>query len=254
MLAWLQAFIGTDLLVQYGPRLLHGLQITIELVLISICCGIALALPLALARLSKSRLLRGLSLCYVQFFRGTPLLAQLFLIYYGAGQFRPALQSIDLWWFFRDAFNCAALSLTLNTAGYQAEIYRGAIRSVARGQHEAAYALGISRSVAFWRVILPQAAVVALRPLGNEVILMIKGSAVASVVTVFDIMGETRLGFARSFDMRVYLYAAVLYLVLVEILRRIWDRLEARLTRYLRRSDRTEHVERAVTQAGPATH
>ena len=83
---------------------------------------------------------------------------------------------------------------------------------------------------------MPQALIVALRPLGNEVILMVKGSAVASIVTVFDLMGVTRLAFARSFDLSVYLWAAVLYLIVVETIRRVWDRLELRLTRHLRRA------------------
>ncbi len=84
------------------------------------------------------------------------------------------------------------------------------------------------------KIVLPQAYIIALRPIGNEVILMIKASAIAAIVTVFDLMGATRLAFARSFDFQVYLWAAVLYLVLVEILRRVWNHLEFRLTRHLR--------------------
>jgi polar amino acid transport system permease protein len=86
----------------------------------------------------------------------------------------------------------------------------------------------------FYKVVMPQALMIALRPLGNEIVLMIKGSAVAAIVTVFDLMGATRLAFARSFDISVYLWAAVLYLILVETLRRAWDYLERRLTRHLR--------------------
>jgi polar amino acid transport system permease protein len=85
-----------------------------------------------------------------------------------------------------------------------------------------------------WRIVLPQALIVALRPLGNEVVLMIKASAVAAVVTVFDLMGATRLAYSRSFDISVYLWAGILYLILVETLRHIWDFLERRLTRHLR--------------------
>ena len=96
-------------------------------------------------------------------------------------------------------------------------------------------ALGLHRLPLFWKVVLPQAAIVALRPLGNEIILMIKASAVASIVTVLDLMGETRLAFSRSYDLTIYLYAAVLYLILVETIRRVWNRLERRLTRHLRR-------------------
>jgi ABC-type arginine/histidine transport system permease subunit len=94
--------------------------------------------------------------------------------------------------FFRDAWNCALFAFTLNTAAYQAEILRGAIESVTRGQHEGAAALGLTRFQTFRKIILPQAMIVALRPYGNEIILMIKGSAIVAIVTVFDLMGETR--------------------------------------------------------------
>lgn len=226
--------IDLDLLARYGPRMLQGLLVTVELVAISIVLGGILAFPVALARISASRILNVLSFCYVYFFRGTPLLAQVFLVYYGAGQFRDSLESAGMWWFFREAFYCAIFTFTLNTAAYQAEILRGAILSVPRGQTEAALTMGMKMPAIYWRVILPQAYIVALRPLGNEVILMIKGSAIASVITVFDLMGATRLAFARSFDFQVYLWAAVLYLIIVEALRRVWDKLELRLTRHLR--------------------
>jgi len=227
--------MNTALFLKYAPRLLDGLVVTIELVAISVALGMLLALPIALARLSLNRILRGVSFAYVYFFRGTPLLAQLFLIYYGAGEFVGPLKAIGLWWFFRDAFNCAVLAFALNTAAYEAEIFRGAIRSVPRGQWEAGAALGLRKIVLWWRVILPQAAMVALRPIGNDIILLIKASAVASIVTVLDLMGETRLAFSRTYDLSFYLYAAVLYLILVETMRRLWNLLEGRLTRHLRR-------------------
>ena len=167
------------------------------------------------------------------FFRGTPLLCQLFLVYYGAGQFRPFLTDIGLWGFFREAFFCAAFTFTLNTAAYQAEIFRGSLQSVHRGQWEAARALGMRWSTILRQVIVPQAAMVALRPLGNELVIMVKSSAVASLVTIFDLMGSTRFAFARSFDLTVYLFAAVLYLCIVEAIRRTWDVAERRLTRHL---------------------
>jgi polar amino acid transport system permease protein len=223
-----------DALATYGPRMLQGLVVTIQLVAISITLGALLAWPVALARMSGSRVLRGIAFGYMYFFRGTPLLAQTFLVYYGAGQFRQELDSVGLWWLFRDAFFCCVLTFTLNTAAYQAEILRGAIRAVPIGQLEAAMSLGLSRYQTFRRIIAPQAMLIALRPLGNEVILMIKGSSVAAIVTVFDLMGVTRLAYSRTFDFQVYLWAAVLYLVVVEAVRRIWDRLEMFLTRHLR--------------------
>jgi polar amino acid transport system permease protein len=228
-----------DLLQRYGLKLLDGLGVTLELVVISIVCGAILAVPIAMARLSKNRIVSGIAFGYVYFFRGTPLLAQLFLIYYGAGQFVGPLKAIGLWGFFRDAFNCAVFAFSINTAAYQAEIYRGAIRSVPRGQWEAARSLGLHTFPTLLKVVFPQAAIIALRPLGNEIILMIKGSAVASIVTVFDLMGQTKLAFSRSYDLSIYLYTAVLYLFLVESIRRVWNMLELRLTRHLRREGRT---------------
>ena len=227
-----------ELIQRHGPQLLQGLLVTLELVSISVVLGALLAVPITAARLSRNRMIGAAAFAYVYFFRGTPLLAQIFLIYYGAGQFRPALDAVGLWGFFRDAFNCAVFAFALNTAAYQAEIYRGAIRSVPAGQWEAARALGMGRIAMLWKVVTPQAAIVALRPLGNEIILMIKGSAVASIVTVFDLMGETRLAYSRSYNMGVYFQAAVLYLIIVETIRRLWNRLDARLTRHLHHQTR----------------
>jgi len=121
----------------------------------------------------------------------------------------------------------------LNTAAYQAEIYKTAIESIPRGQWEAAQTLGLHRLTTFRKIILPQAMITALRPLGNEIILMVKGSAVASIVTVFDLMGATKLAFSRTYDFNVYLWAAIIYLMIVETLRRVWGLLETRLTRHL---------------------
>jgi len=220
---------------RYGPRYLHGLMTTVILVTISVICGAVLSLPLAFARMSPNRILSGFAYCYVYVFRGTPLLAQLFLVYYGLGGFRPQLEAVGLWWFFRDAWYCGLFSMTINTAAYQAEILRGAIESVPKGQHEAADSLGISKAVAFRKIILPQALIVALRPYGNEIILLIKGSAVVAIITVFDLMGETRYAFSRTFDYQTYLWAAIFYLTMVEALRHFWNWIERRLTRHLKR-------------------
>ncbi|AYM62650.1 ABC transporter permease [Agrobacterium fabrum] len=224
-----------DKFQRYGPRYIDGLITTITLVGSSIILGAILSVPIAFGRMSENRIIGAFAYAYVYVFRSTPLLAQLFLIYYGLGSFRPALEAVDLWWFFREAWYCGLLSLTLNTAAYQAEILRGAIRSVPRGQHEGAASLGISKFITFRKVILPQALIVALRPYGNEIILMIKGSAVVSIVTVFDLMGQTRYAFSRTFDYQAYLWAAIFYLTIVETLRHIWAWLEARLTRHLKR-------------------
>ncbi|MEJ8311300.1 ABC transporter permease subunit [Agrobacterium larrymoorei] len=224
-----------DKIERYGWRYIDGLLTTISLVGLALILGAVLSAPIAFARMSKNRVVSAIAFAYVYVFRSTPLLAQLFLIYYGLGGFRTELEAVGLWWFFRDAWYCGLLSLTLNTAAYQAEILRGAIESVPKGQHEGAASLGISKPVTFWKIVLPQALIVALRPYGNEIILMIKGSAVVSIVTVFDLMGQTRYAYSRTFDFQAYLWAAIFYLSMVEILRHVWAMVEARLTRHLKR-------------------
>jgi polar amino acid transport system permease protein len=223
-------------IARYLPRILRGLLVTIELVVWSVVIGAVLSIPVAAGRLSRNPLIGGATFAYSYFFRGTPLLAQTFLVYYGAGQFATELRAIGLWWFFRDAFYCAVFTFALNTAAYQAEILAGAIRSVPKGQWEATKSLGIGRFTTLRKVIIPQALITALRPYGNEVVLMIKGSAVASIITVFDLMGQTRYSFSKTYDLQIYLWAAILYLAIVEIIRRVWDVLERRVTRHLRRN------------------
>ncbi len=222
-----------EFLERYGGRLFDGLLVTVELVVLSLVLGGLLAIVLALGRLSGRRVLRMLAFAYTTLFRGTPLLVQLYLLYYGFGAFSDELRAVGLWWLFVDPFRVAVLGFALNTAAYQAEILRGAILAVPRGQSEAAQALGLSRWQAFRRVVLRQAFAVALRPYGNEVILQIKVSAVASIITVLDLMGQTRAIYGRTFDFQAYLWAAVLYLAVVEFLRRLWDGLEHWLNRHL---------------------
>jgi polar amino acid transport system permease protein len=224
--------LNLDILERYGMRMLAGLGLTLMLVAISVTLGFLLAYPIAQARIGGPWYLNGPAYAFINFFRGTPLLAQLYLVYYGSGQFRPFLSDIGLWTFFRDAFFCAILTFTMNTAAYQAEVFRGALLSVPRGQVEAAKALGLSKFRINRHIVWPQALMVALRPLGNELILMVKASSIASLVTLYDLMGATKLAFARSFDLSVYVYAAIIYLAIVELIRRIWNVMERRLLRH----------------------
>ncbi|MBA1323905.1 ABC transporter permease [Pseudomonas plecoglossicida] len=225
--------VDPDLLQRYGPRFIDGLLVTAKLVAISFTLGAVLGLLLALARISNKLLLNRMAAGYIYFFRGSPLLAQLFLLYYGLGSFKSFWQDVGLWWFFREAWYCALLAFTLNTAAYQAEIFRGSLLAIAPGQFEAARALNLKRSTTFFKVVMPQSLLVAIGPLGNELILMIKASAIASLVTIYDLMGVTKLAFSRSFDFQIYLWAAVLYLLIVEIVRRTLKYLEGRLGRHL---------------------
>lgn len=235
-LAWtLYSGWDSELMARYAPLYMNGLGTTMSLVLISFVVGAIVSVPVAFARMSESGLARALSFGYVYFFRGTPLIAQIFLVYYGFGQFRSAFETVGLWWFFRDAWCCAIFSLALNTGAYQAEILRGSIGSVSRGQWEGARSLGLPSWVIFWKVVLPQAMIVALRPYANEMILMVKASAIVAIITVLDLFGETRRAYSRTFDFQTYLWAALLYLAIVEILRHATDFAERRLIRHLKR-------------------
>ena len=203
------------------------------MVAISCTIGFVLSYPIARMRMSRHLLLSWPALCFVTFFRGTPLLCQLYLVYYGAGEMRPWLSSLGLWWFFRDAFYCCIFAFALNTAAYQGEIIRGALLSVPSGQTEAARALGLSPYRVARHVVFPQAMLIALRPLGNELISIIKASALAAIVTLLDLMGQTRFIFARTFDFTIYLYAALVYLAMTAVIARVWTLMERRLTRHL---------------------
>ena len=148
---------GMDLSVIWSNAgaLWDGAVVTVALTAISILIGLALAVPLALMRVSTRPLLWMPVYGYILYFRGTPLLVQIFLIYYGSGQFRELLETVGLWGFFREAYFCAILSLSLNTAGYTAELLRGAIRGVPHGEIEAARACGMSGMLLYRRIILP---------------------------------------------------------------------------------------------------
>ncbi len=236
LLVWfLASSWKSEMIAKYAPSYWSGVKVTLSLVAISIVIGAILSVPIAYARMSKNRILSVLAYCYVYFFRGTPLLAQTFLIYYGVGSFKPQLEMVGLWGFFRDAFNCAIFAFSLNTAAYQAEVLRGAVQSVPKGQWEAAAALGLHKLQTLRKIVLPQALIVALRPYGNEVILMVKGSAIVAIITVYDLMGVTRLAYARTFDFQTYVWAAVIYLIIVEVLRHAIEWIERRITRHLKR-------------------
>jgi len=171
---------------------LEGLQNTLLLVSTSLFIGFLIAVPFAVLRTSKNYFLTAPIRAYVFFFRGTPLLVQMFLIYYGFGQF-VWIKSTFMWYFLQEAFFCALLAFTLNTCAYTTEIIRGAIEATPHGEVEAAKAMGMSRLLMLRRIVLPSAFRRALPAYGNEIIFMLHGSALASVITVIDITGAARI-------------------------------------------------------------
>lgn len=221
------------ILSTYWPKLFSGTIMTLELTFLGALIAGAISPWFALVRANGSPAFQAPFRLYVSFVRGTPLLAQLFLVFYGSGQFRHELTDLGLWNFFRDPFNCALLVFAVNSTAYQTEIMRGGILGVPRGEIEAARAVGMSRLKMLERVILPHAYRIAWPALGNEVILLMKASALASIVTVFDLMGEARQVFARTFDFSAYLWAALIYLCITSSIVFLWHRIERRLCRHL---------------------
>lgn len=220
------------LLSSNAAALLDGIKISISIVAASVFFAAILSIPLVLGLRSRSRIIVHVCGLYLTFFRGSPIIAQLFLVYYGSGQFRPELQSVGMWWFFRDAFLCSVLTFSLNSAAYTAALLNGAINAVPAGQWEAAQSLGLRRVTVFGKVVLPQLARIALPAYGNEIILLLKASAICTVVTIFDLMGTVRLIYSKTFDLSIYLSAALMYLAMVQMIRSTISALERHLFRW----------------------
>lgn len=204
------AFLG-----EVFAKLLTGLPLTLQLAALSVSLGALLALGLALAQEAKEPAITLPIQAFVLVFRGTPLLVQIFLIYYGLGQFRPSLQAANLWWLFREPYWCAILALSLNTAAYGSEILRGGLQSVAPGQIEAARACGMSPLLRLRRVVLPQAIRNALPAYGNEIILMVKGTSLTSVITLMEMTGIAQTLIAQTYRaVEVFACAGLIYLTI----------------------------------------
>jgi cystine transport system permease protein len=214
--------IDFDLMVKSAPFLLKGAGYTVELSLGGMFFGLSLGFVIALMRLSSRKLLRGMARTYVSFIRGTPLLVQLFVIYYGLAQFGLRLDPIP----------SALIGLSLNVAGYTGEILRAAIASIDKGQWEAARALGLSWPQTMRLVILPQAARVALPPLGNSFIGLVKDTSLAATIQVPELFRQAQLITARTFQIfTMYFTAAVLYWIISTALAALQQRLEKRYSR-----------------------
>jgi octopine/nopaline transport system permease protein len=226
-----------ELMIETFPKLLSGLNLTIQLVTISLLLGFCLAIGLALLRLSNNTFLSFFAKTYVFYFRGTPLLVQIFLIYYGIAQFE-IIRETFVWSFFKEAYWCGILALTLNTCAYSSEIIRGGIQSVAFGQIESAKSVGMSRFLLYRRIILPIAFRQALPAYGNEIILMVKATSLVSTITLMEVTGIARLIIAKTFSpVEVFIVAGLIYLTINFIVTRLVNFCEIKLTPYLRHAD-----------------
>lgn len=203
-------------------RLSVGIPLTLQLAFVSVLIGLIFALLLGFAMRSRFWPVAWLARAYVFVFRGTPLLVQVFLIYYGLGQFRLVLQDLDLWWFFRSPWYCVLLALVMNTAAYGAEIVRGGLQSVPAAQVEAARAYGMSGMTLYRRIIGPIALRQALPAYGNELILMVKATALGSTVTLMELTGIAHKLISETFRaVEIFLVAGAIYLFLNFILTRL---------------------------------
>ena len=226
-----------ELMIESFPKLLSGLNLTVQLVTISLFIGFCLAVGLALLRLSNNTFLSFFAKTYIFYFRGTPLLVQIFLIYYGIAQFEIIRESF-VWSFFKEAYWCGILALTLNTCAYSSEIIRGGIQSVPFGQIESAKSVGMSGFLLYRRIILPIAFRQALPAYGNEMILMVKATSLVSTITLMEVTGIARLIIAKTFSpVEVFIVAGLIYLTINFIITRLVNFCEIKLTPYLRQAN-----------------
>lgn len=228
-----------SIILENIPIYLEGFKNTVILVSISLFLGLLLAVPLAVFRNSGNLVVQAPIRAFVYFFRGTPLLVQMFLVYYGFGQFE-LLRNSFLWPAFQQAYFCALFTFTLNTAAYTTEIIRGAIKATPHGEIEAAMAAGMSKALMFRRIILPSAFRRALPAYSNEIIFMLHGSALASVITIIDITGAARIVNSRYYSpYEAFLTAAVLYMSLTFLIVYLIKKLEVRWFAHLQPQSNT---------------
>ena len=223
-----------SIILESWPFYARGVVTTLWLVALSLVAGLALAIPLGIMRASRNPLINGPAWLYTYCFTGTPMLVQLFLIYYGLGQFEAVRASI-FWHLLSEAWFCALLAFALNTAAYTAEILRGAIQNTPKGEIEAAVACGMSPAMVLRRVVLPSAFRRALPAYGNEIIFMLHGSSVASIVTLMDLTGAARLVQSRYYaPFEAFITAGVIYLCLTWLITLGMRRLEKTWHAHLR--------------------
>jgi len=220
-------------LPEYLPKFLDGLWLTTQLLVLSIIFGMMLAIPIGLAQVTGPRPLAWLGNAFCTVIRGTPLLIQLWLLYYGLGSLFPSIPWIResfLWPILRDAFPFALFAFILSVAGYEGEVMRGAFKGVPKGELEAARAFGMSRFKVLWRVWLPRALQNVFPTLAGEFVLTLKSTPLAATITVFEVYGISTI--VRQETYRIYeplLFVAAIYLVLTAVIVVLFRLMETRI-------------------------
>ena len=197
-------------ILSWLPPLLNGARITISLTLVSVLAGLVLGVLLALGTMSKHKVLKSLSKAYVFFFRGTPLLMQLYFVYYGLPEINEALT-------INNKFLAAFIAFALNSGAYCSEIFRSAIQSIDKGQMEAGKVLGLSYFQTMRMIILPQSVKRLIPPVGNEFIMMLKDASLVSIIALADITKVTRSIQSSTGSSLVYIPAMILYLIITAV-------------------------------------
>ncbi|MDR1024831.1 MAG: amino acid ABC transporter permease [Treponema sp.] len=212
-------------MIGWVPPLLDGARITISLTIVAVSAGLVGSLFLALGKMSKSKILNRICTGYIFFFRGTPLLMQLYFIYYGLPQISPYLT-------INNRFLAAFIAFGLNSAAYCAEIIRAAIQSIDKGQGEAAKALGMSYAQTMRLVVIPQSIRRLIPPVGNEFIMVLKDASLVSLIALTDITKATRSISSSTASALVYIPAMILYLVITAVFTYVFHRLEKKYSIY----------------------
>ncbi|TDJ15807.1 MAG: ABC transporter permease subunit [Gammaproteobacteria bacterium] len=218
------------------PKLLGGLGLTLELLLLSSAIGLVLAVITLLMRISGRWFLVAPAVVYIYIFRGTPILVQIFVIYYGLPQFEFIREGV-LWPFLREPFWCCILALSLNAGAYVSEILRGGVLGVDKGILEAASAVGISKTQSFIYITSPIAIRLSLPAYSNDIISMTKATALASTVTLLDMTGVARTMVAQTFaPYEIFISVAIIYMVMAWMIQKGFSMAEKRMSRYVKRT------------------
>jgi polar amino acid transport system permease protein len=212
-------------IITWIPQLLDGARITVSLTILAVSAGLVLSLFLALGKMSKNAVINKICSAYVFFFRGTPLLMQLYFIYYGLPEISRALT-------INSRFSAAFIAFGLNSAAYCAEIIRAAIQSIDKGQFEASRALGLSYAQTMRLVIVPQSIRRLIPPVGNEFIMVLKDASLVSIIALSDITKATRSISSSTASALVYIPAMILYLIITAIFSLIFHKLERKYSIY----------------------